>query len=485
MHSSPTEIQLLTEALDKHGDVMCDIAERGILGGELVFIFPRHSKAAKEYDAWLEDIFSKYLRHSDEKLAEIIAFLLEHGQNIRQRLNNNQKFYKRFRKELWPAFMRVVDNNGAFEQLANDPHIWDLLALNKGEQLLEKWGLAPVGLLYGENAYPVDLQAIIIEVLLEGDDNTVDALYKYKDELLFQKLMRRQLSVGSQAALASKLATLCPNYPEKACPSLPQYLHYYVSIKDNAALAEELGPAPSGPVTWIPFYGSYYTAKKLWQGRGLTGGDAVAVGLDAFAIVPIGFIAGKVAVISKPAGKFLNKFAEPTTKTVSQKLVKTKTRQIKQGQKIKLPQASNSVSALLQKNQQLLKQFKEKAQKLVVFDVTKPIRFLYQKIGGKTMRFFGFEARVFMRKDAKVLMNPSQGLSGHFFRETAERALNDVVGESAGKALTALKTSETMSKIIISKQTIRLLNKAKKKVTAWQQNISAWWLMSMKPVTSW
>ncbi len=347
LHSSPTEIKLLTEALDKHGDIMCDIAERGILGGELVFIFPRHSKAAKEYDAWLEDILSKYLWHSEEKLAEIIAFVLEHGQNIRQRLNNNQKFYKRFRRELWPAFMRVVDNNGAFDRLANDPHIWDLLAINKGEQLLDKWGLAPVGLLYGENAYPVDLQAIIIEVLLEGDDNTVDALYKYKDELLFQKLMRRQLSVGSQAALASKLATLCPNYPDKACPSLPQYLHSYVSIKDNAALAEEIGPAPSGPVTWIPFYGSYYTAKKLWQGRGLTGGDAFVVGLDAIAIVPIGLIVGKVAVISKPAGKFLNKFAD-TTKTVSQKLAKTG--QIKQGQKIKLPQASDSFSALLQKN---------------------------------------------------------------------------------------------------------------------------------------
>jgi hypothetical protein len=273
LHSSPTDIQLLTVALDKHRDIMCDIAERGILGSEMVFIFPRHSKGATEYDAWLEDIFSKYLWHStDAQLAEIIGFLIERGQDIRQRLNNDSEFYNRFRRELWPAFMRVVHNNGAFDWLVNDPHIWDLLAIDKGEALLEKWGLAPVGLLFGEDSYPTDMQPIVIDILLEGDDDTVDALYKYKDELQFRELMRRGFSASTQAALASKLATLCPNYPEQGCPDLPQHLRYFVSITDNAALAEEIGPAPSGLVTWLPFYGSYYAGKKMLQGREINGG---------------------------------------------------------------------------------------------------------------------------------------------------------------------------------------------------------------------
>lgn len=469
LHSS-----LLTEALDKHRDVMCDIAERGILGGEMVFIFPRHSKAAKEYDAWLEDVFSKYLWHSsDTQLAEIIAFLIERGQYIRQRLNDDPIFYKRFRRELWPAFMRVVHNKGAFDWLVNDPHIWDLLAIDKGEELLDKWGLAPVGLLFGEGSYPANMRYTIIDILLEGDDDTVDALYKYKDELLFSQLMRRRLSAGTQAALASKLATLCPNYPEQGCPDLPHHLRYFVSITDNAALAEEIGPPPTGVVTWLPFYDSYYAVKKMVQGRELTGGDAVGIGLDALAIVPVAFVAQKVSIISKPLGKTIQKFGN-RSKMLSQKL--DRTRQVRRVKKTKTKLPQSSFSTVLHKNQQFLNQLKQKGTKWVSYDVTKFIRFLHKKAGRRgrnTMRFFGLEARVFMRKDAKVVMNPSQGLGGHFFRETLERALNEVLGERAGYALTVLE----MTPKVMSRRTGRLLAKAKKKVTAWQQNISAWWLV--------
>ena len=477
LHNSPTDIQLLTEALEQHREIMCDIAERGILGGEMVFIFSRHSKGAKEYDAWLEDIFSKYLWHSsNDQLAEIMGFLLERGPDIRQRLNHEPEFYNRFRRELWPAFMRVVHDNGAFDRLVNDPHIWDLLAIDKGEELLEKWGLAPVGLLFGEGCYPAEMQPTIIDILLEGDDNTVDALYKYKDELQFRELMQRGLSMGTLAALASKLATLCPNYPEQGCPDLPQHLRYFVSITDNAALAEEIGPPPSGPVTWLPFYGSYYTVKKMMQGRELTGGDALSVGFDALAIIPITVVAGK---ISKPLGKTIQKFGD-TSKTVSQKLDRKKPSQfeLKQGQKTKLLQKSDSLSVLMQKNQQIGKQFNN----LISYDVTKFIRFLHQKAGRRgrnTMRFLGLEARVFMRQDAKVVMNPSQGLSGYFFKETSKRALSDVIGERAGYTVTVLEVAPKA--LEMSRRSARLLAKSKKKVTAWQQNISAWWLMLMKP----
>ncbi len=152
LHTNPTEITLLTKALEKHRNLMCKLAYRGILGGEIVFMFPDDSKGVTEYDAWLKRVFCKYIWRSDRQLAEIMGFVIEKGQSIRQRLNKDPDFYKNFRQKLWPALMRIVDNNGAFELLANDPYIWDLLALREGEILLNKWGLGPITLLFGDNA---------------------------------------------------------------------------------------------------------------------------------------------------------------------------------------------------------------------------------------------------------------------------------------------------------------------------------------------
>ncbi|KHD06411.1 hypothetical protein PN36_07750 [Candidatus Thiomargarita nelsonii] len=328
-------------------------------------------------------LHNSLLTEALDKHRDVMSFLIERGQYIRQRLNNDPIFYKRFRRKLWPAFMRVVHNKGAFDWLVNDPHIWDLLAIDKGAELLDKWGLAPVGLLFGEGSYPANMR----------------------------------YTIG------------------------------------------------------LPFYDSYYALKKMVQGRDLTGGDAVGIGLDALAIVPVAFIAQKVSIISKPLGKTIQKFGD-RSKTFSQK--RDRTRQLKRGKKTKLPQGS--FSAVLHKNQQFLNQLKQKSTKWVSYDVSKFIRFLHKKAGRRgrnTMRFFGLEARVFMRKDAKVVMNPSQGLGGHFFRETSERALNEVLGERAGYALTVLE----MTPKVMSRRSGRLLAKAKKKVSAWQQNISAWWLM--------
>jgi hypothetical protein len=223
--------------------------------------------------------------------------------------------------------------------------------------------------------------------------------------------------------------------------------------------------------------------KKCYKDVKLTGGDALDIGFDVLGIVPVTLIAGK---ISKPLGKTIQKFGS-TGKTISQKLDRKKPPQfdLKQGQKTKLPQKSDSLSVVIQKAQQFFKQLNYKANNLVSYDVTKFIRFLHQKAGRRgrnTMRFLGMEARIFMRQDAKVVMNPNQGLSGHFFRETLKKALNDVIGERAGYTVTVLEVAPKAIEISMSRRTARLLAKSKKKVTAWQQNISAWWLMLMKPV---
>ncbi|OQY55645.1 MAG: hypothetical protein B6247_07005 [Candidatus Parabeggiatoa sp. nov. 2] len=480
LHPTPTEVRQLTEALEKHRDTLCRLAERGIVGSETIFMFPRQTRGAKEYDAWLSEVLCKYLQRSDRQLAQITAFLIEQGQRIRQRLDKDYEFYKNFRKNLWPALMRMVDNFSAFQWLANDPHIWELLALPEGEMLLNKWGLGPVSLLFCEGSYPADMRPIITHILLQGDDNTVDALFKYKDEPLFRDLMRRQLSASTQAALANKLANFCPNYPLEVCPDLPHHLRYFASLTENAALAEEVGPPPSGPVTWLPFHGSYYAIKKMTQGREITGEDMLNLGLDALIFVPSVVFAGafsgaaqplseeiivNIGIIGldltphtyhlvKPLGKFAIRAGNQTSKILTQQLANKMTQKavLLQGNKIIIPNANTPVAAVMAQSQQMFSRLGQQGTKPVSYEATKPILFITEKAlhqGHHAMRLVEFEAKVFMRYDTKTVMNPTRGLGEQFFSETAQ------------KALSAPATRPT-----------------NRKNSAWQQNISAWWLMN-------
>lgn len=481
LHPTPTEVEQLTRALQTHQETMCRLAGRGMVGSETVFMFPRNTPGAKEYDAWLEQVLCKYNQRTSEQLAEIVAFLIEQGQHIRHRLDKTREFYKNFRKNLWPALMRVVDNNGAFELLANDPHIWDLLALKEGEFLLNKWGLGPINLLFGENSYPADMQPIIIQILLQGDDNTVEALLKYQDEPLFRDLMRRQLSASTQAALANQLANMCPDYPLEACPDLPHHLRYFASLSDNSALAEEVGPPPTGPATWLPFHGSYYAIKKMTQGRELSNEDMLKLGLDALVFVPAFVFAGafsgaaqpligdeiivNLGIIGldltphtyhlvKPLGKFVILAGNQTSKILIPQADQKMTQEvvILQGQKIIIPGASTQVAAVIKQNQRQLIQIGQQQTEQNSYEVTKPIIFVKEKAGLRgrnTMRLVEFETKVFMRYDTQIVMNPTRGLGHQFFTQTTEIALSEPP-----------------------------MTRQHAKPSAWQQNISAWWLLN-------
>ncbi len=417
-----SEIQLLNQALQKHRDLMCKLALRGLLGSEKAFIFPRQTQGAKEYDAWLEKVFDKYLQRSDEELAEIVAFLIEKGQYIRKRLDKEHDFYKRFRKELWPALMRVVDKNGAFWWLANDPHIWDLLALTEGEMLLKKWGLGPISLLFGDGSYQNDMRPIIIKILLQGDNNTVEALFRYKDEPLFRNLMRRPLSASIQAAMANQLVNLCPNYPEQACPELPYHLRYLASIGDNGALAEEVNECPKGPVTWIPFHGSYYAIKKMTEGREITNDDMLKMGLDALSLVP-------AALFAKP----FSGVAQPLTRDIILKL---------------------NLMGIEGLN---LTPYR--------YHLVKPLSKFFILTGSHTSRIL--TEQVLTQETIKeITMKPD---NKKIFRPFEEQIVKPQ------QATKQVKTRET-AQMVLPTQTTRFTNR--KKALAWQQKISAWWLMN-------
>jgi hypothetical protein len=475
LHTTPQEIQLLTEALTRHRDLLCQLTERGMIGTEMIFMFPRQTRGAKEYDLWLKKVFSKYLRRSDNQLAQIMAFLIEHGQDIRQRLEEDKAFYQQFRQQLWFKLMRLVDNIGNFNALVSEPYIWDVLSLNEGELLLEKWGIGPVSLLFGTGSYPANMRSIIIQILLQGDDNTVDALFKYQDQPLFHQLLHRQLSASTQAALANRLATLCPNYPEQSCPELPEHLNYLSSIMDNVALAEEVGPKPTGPITWLPFHGSYRALKKMTQGRKMDGQDIFNLSLDALIFVPAGLFAipfsqtarpltAKVIIVGldltprtyhliKPLGKIAIRTGTSTGKLLTQSFAKTMIEKVifEPVPKDTLLELITPDTVVINQSQSSISQVKQKLEHSVSIQLTEQLQLFSQKTGYQSLTGLAqFQPEIYLRHDTKLVIIPTHGINLDFFQETAHQAL---LGE-------------------------RIKEKGEReKFTGWQQNISAWWLM--------
>jgi len=74
---------------------------------------------------------------------------------------------------------------------------------------------------------------------------------------------------------------------------------------------------------------------------------------------------------------------------------------------------------------------------LTKVDVTEFVQWSFNKsgLGRKSYRrLTGLEARVFMRGDARVVIDPKRGPFGQLLQETAEEALVDTVGDVAERA---------------------------------------------------
>ncbi len=320
------------------------------------------------------------------------------------------------------------------------------------------------------------MQPIIISMLLQGDDNTVEALFRYQNEPLFRELIRRPLSVITQAALANKLLNLCPNYPEQACPDLTDSLRSLASITNQVALAEEVGVLPNGPITWLPYHGSYYAIKKMTDGRELSGDDLLNLGLDALSLVPAAFFAGpfgpsiqpltesfivnlghfSVAGLEalsftpypyhlvKPISSFMIRTGNRTTKMIiKNSQINQQDTNINHAERVLIAEITRSIGALVEESQKIFKHSGER----IFYEMTQPIVFINkirfeQNRSGNTMRLLEFEASIFMRRDRKLVMLPNKPYKA-FFNKIGKKALF-----------------------------------VQKDLSAWQQMISAWWLMN-------
>ena len=494
-HAAPRDAVELAAALKANSDLICTLHRRGLLGGEVLFIFDRQNSAAEEYETWLREAIQAKSAASDAEFASFVNLVMLHGAVLRDRLQNSEDFRRRFRSELWPRLVRAVDGeHGMFELYLDETRIWDLLALDNGEELLKRCGLLPIDLLYGYSEidhapYPKFLHDKIVQVLLRHEGRTIHALMKFRREPLFHKLMQRDLSSDTRSAALTQLFNAGPNFPDR--------LALYTRL-DDKALAAEVGPPASGIVTWIPLYYTVYEVpKKLLQGRDPTGMDLFSALVDpVFLVVDVltlpaggGTAAGRKVLLA--GGK---EAAEATAKTIAkkggEKLFVTTLRDTglelarkqvgkevaeKMGEK---ELVNWSITGTLAEMQQAVRTTIGKA---TTFEITRPVQFMFQygRVGGKTWnRFTGMEARLFMRGDAKVyvrITNLAGAVVGSrgaaFFERTAQDLALGMAFESE-PGQDALH--EGVKRVVSTKEQLR----------AWQQNVSAWWLLNASQSTA-
>lgn len=459
-------------ALRRHESLICALIEEGLVGAETVFIFPRDSPGAEAYDEWLNTAFQSAMT-DETKLASMFQLAMLQGAALRRDMIDDPVFRQRFAATAWPAMERLVDR-GEFplELAALDRNVFHLLAQSEGERLVRRWGMLPLELLYGQQAYPQPLHAALIETMLAGDNATLSALMQFGNEPLLPPLLSREdISPQVKAAAMANLQAAGSDYPE--------LLRRYNELTSGQALADEVGPPPAGPVTWLPLYYTVYEVpKKILQGRNPTMMDAAIAVLD-----PVFLFLG-------PLGP------DDAVKVVGQETVKTVGRRTAGGAANTLKSAARQQAArqlgaqaakvgaresapwlITQMLRGTRQAVQRKVQSTLAVDLTGPTRWLFRTtgVGQRTFhQFTNLEARIFMRPDRRVLVRLDRLLVAH----PAGRFLADTA--VAGLVETGIEIPEVESLAVdVARATTKVpeqANAAKGRFSAWQKNISAWWL---------
>ena len=479
---------LAASALNNSRDLVCNLSRRGQINSEMLFMFDHKKPGAQEYSQWLSEVIKNKLSDSsDEEFASFYHLMLIQGPLIRKKMEKDEIFRHKFPSELWPRMVRISNEQKSTMEIyfqLNDQRIWDILALPNGEELVKRLGPIPTNLLYGDeylkhNPYPKELHDTIIQILLNKHSNeaVISAILEYRDEPNFIKLLNRKLSPESLSATCSKLL--------KSGPSYSNLLTAYDKLGDKA-LSDEVGPPPSGVITWVPFYYTLYEVpKKMLQGREPTGMDLFSAIADPAFLVMDVFSAGGATVGRKTlmAGSkaAIEKLGEKGTEKAVVITLRTTGLEIAEKQLSKKVAEKLTDKELVQFTiTGLLAQMKSSISsavgKATTFEITKPLKLLFELSGVSRetwKRMTGLEARIFMRGDARVFVrlgNVPKLMLGtkvvaFLNRSTSDVALGTIV--ESDPAQDAIKNTAKIAGCI-----------QKITKTEWQQHISAWWLVN-------
>jgi hypothetical protein len=333
----------------------------------------------------------------------------------------DQDLDEREEEEIWTEVFR----HSVWLAYAGDPRVWAFFhsyrkcghaafqAFEEFSGMAVELGLAP--------EYQ-DVKDRVFEALRTHDELVLFCLQdeELRRNPLFVRLLARPIP---PSVLAHALSTLAARKNESG-----QLLQYWAQLSD-AALVEELGPQPSGPITWIPLYGILNVARKVYQGREVTFGDIVWAAGDVAVFLPMGGLTGQGA---KLAARGLGGAAKATSQVAARSLGKAALR------------ATGRAGT------------RSAAKTLALWGVPRITRQLSAQSGGnitpileatdEVFRSLGipsssipvlqrFEMNILL-KGGRVFFTPAtRSAIGYLLRETAESGLAEGIGNLAGDFL--------------------------------------------------
>jgi hypothetical protein len=461
-HVAPEDAEALARAWTRHGNLIARLNGRGLGGAELLFMGAEEDPGDREYERWLDDYCMEYLDRPDEELVAAIVLALIHGPTLRHRFEEDGEFRRTFRDELWPRYTRVVTvARLGPETFVWAPEIWDLLRLPEGEELVRRWGLLPIDLLFSpQGAYPDDLQPELIQILLHGDNTKIRALYDFRTEPLFHRILRRHgLSEATRLAFLDRLMS-----------EGPEILKRFDQYSDQA-FTEELGPPASGVVTWLPLYYTVYEVpKKVIQGRPVPWVEIVQAATDPIFLCLPGSKGAEGA-----AGGAIKTTLVGRARQLAVKQIGIQTAE-RLSEKELAPWLLTEI--LTQTQRSMAKWLAERS----TVEITGPVRLLYETSGvgrASFRRLTGLEARLFMRGDARVFVRLDRLLA-----DSVARSFLDETAQAA--RVGALVESPPGQEAIQGAMSIvrGSGNDFLETYKTWQEHASAWWLMNASGMVS-
>ncbi|MBU0479908.1 MAG: hypothetical protein KKG47_02280 [Proteobacteria bacterium] len=467
LHATPTGNFLLTAALQNNLDLIERLYRRGLVGSETLFFFDHSDESGFEYEQWLREILLVKMDKSDAELASLLNMVLRYGPEIRLRLRNNESFRVSFRATIWPRLVRVAaDNHNMFDIYLDDPRIWDLLALPEGEELLRLRGPLPIDLLYGypelgRSPYPQELHETVIQSLLQGDEQTIQALIKFRDEPLFHELALRPVATSIKTAAFKALFEAGNNYHD--------LLRRYSAMSDDG-LQAEVGPPPGILTIWTPFYYTLWEVpKKLFQGRNPTSSEwfnsiADPVSL-LFPILKIGVAVvnvGKTVSEEEQTDHLTPELKKSSIEVAEQQLGKALVSRLNDRELIPF-----GVTGMLTGMQE---SYRETVSATTVVDSTKAIRFMlgYSAASPDSLETLNLiDGQIMLRGDGRLVIKPGNDFPGKEVNRYLAASADTFTSLSLAPAIDRLQESTGDPPPRTDRDDLR----------AWRQNVSTWWLM--------
>jgi len=397
----------------RHAHRIALLQRMGVFGVEALFPARLHGDGDRAFDRWLADALDAAVR-DDDLLAAVVLFARGQGLALRERMAGDATFRARF-DDLWAALRRVCSAPGhPLELYLDEPAVWDVLMRPGGEELLRRRGLLAVALLHGPKAYPKPLHDRVAGLVLAGDGTTFNGLYDgpFRDHPQFRDLLAAKLPDDLLARVVADLLAAGGHY----APKLRTFWLLRETPTKLGATVADRGP---GALQWIPFYTTAVVAGKLLTGERVSDDEWVGAGTDLVAaVVPVSRV-GKLVVTQSLKRVAAETAVRKLGTAAAEKAATTSAREVRRW----------SATALLEQSRRAMGQ----VGRLSSVDVTSAVRVAYRRSGvGRDgfRRLTGLEARVFMRRDGRVVV--------HLDRLAWERTrayLTDRVKESVEEAV--------------------------------------------------